>query len=183
MKEYEEKVASDIQGAIIDIETVGDFRNIYNDSRRYENIISVIFGYIDCERLHIYCAVGENEIPELKALIRQLMKELKNPFYAFNVEFETCVFYHHIGIEELFERELNLEKYERKSSVIRILQIPNYSDPFFDNGLLCKRAWENNEFDKAIAHNRACLLKERDILLKRGYRKPDRIILGDSGSN
>lgn len=179
MKEYEEKVASDIQGTIIDIETVGDFRNMYKDSRRYENIITVIFGYIDCDQLHIYCETGENEIPELKVLIRQQMKELKNPFHAFNVEFETCVFYHHIGIEELFEGELNLEKYEKKSSAIRLLQIPNYSDPFFDNGLLCKRAWENNEFNKAIAHNRACLLKERDILLKRGYRKPDRIILAN----
>ena len=92
MKEWEEKVASDIQGAIIDIETVGDFRNMYKDSRRYENIITVIFGYIDCDQLHIYCATGENEIPELKVLIRQQMKELKNPFHAFNVEFETCVF-------------------------------------------------------------------------------------------
>jgi len=183
MKEYDEKVASDMQGTISDIETVGDFRNIYNDSRRYENIISVIFGYIDCERLHTYCATGGNEIPELKALIRQLIKELQNPFYAFNVEFETCVFYHHIGIEELFERELNLEKYEKKSNAIRLLQIPNYSDPFLDNGLLCKRAWENKEFDKAIAHNRACLLKERDILLKRGYRKPDRIILTNGSRN
>jgi len=31
------------------------------------------------------------------------------------------------------------------------------------------------EFDKAIAHNRACLLKERDILIKRGFRKPDEL--------
>jgi len=34
-------------------------------------------------------------------------------------------------------------------------------------------AWQAGEFDKAVAHNRACLMKERDILLKRGYRKPD----------
>jgi len=131
MKEYEEKLASDIQGTIIDIESAGNFSNTYNDSRRYENIISVIFGYIDRERLHVYCATSADEIPELKALIRQLMKELKNPFHAFNVEFETCVFYHHIGIEELFERELNIEKYEKKSKAVRILNIPNYSDPFF----------------------------------------------------
>ncbi len=180
MKEYEEEVASDIQGTIVDIETIGDFRNAYNDSRRYENIISVIFGYIDRERLHVYCAEGETEIPELKTLIKSLMNELKKPVYAFNVEFETCVLFHHIGIEEVFERELNLEKYERKSKAVNILQIPNYSDPFFDDGLLCKKAWENTEFEKAIAHNRACLLKERDILLTRGYRKPDRIILAGS---
>jgi hypothetical protein len=38
-------------------------------------------------------------------------------------------------------------------------------------------AWQNGEFDKAIAHNRACLMKERDILLRRGYRKPDGLAL------
>jgi hypothetical protein len=27
----------------------------------------------------------------------------------------------------------------------------------------------------AIAHNRSCLLKEKDILLLRGYRKPDEL--------
>ncbi len=42
-------------------------------------------------------------------LIRNIIKELKKPFYAFSVEFETCVFYHHVGIKEIFERELNLE--------------------------------------------------------------------------
>ena len=180
IKEYEEKAISDIEGTIIDIETVGDFNNIYRDSRRYENIISVIFGYIDNARLHIYCATGESEIPQLKTLIKNILRKLKNPFYAFNIDFETCVFYHHIGIEKLFERELNLEKYEKKSNAIRILKIPNYDDPFHDNGLLCKMAWENNEFDKAIAHNRACLLKERDILLKRGFRIPDRLNLINS---
>lgn len=34
-------------------------------------------------------------------------------------------------------------------------------------------AWDNGGYNEVIAHNRACLLKERDILLKRGYREPD----------
>lgn len=33
------------------------------------------------------------------------------------------------------------------------------------------------DFKNVVAHNRACLLKERDILLKRGYRTPDKIEL------
>jgi len=37
------------------------------------------------------------------------------------------------------------------------------------------QAWQDEEFDKAMAHNRACLLKEKDILLKRGFRKPDEL--------
>jgi len=34
-------------------------------------------------------------------------------------------------------------------------------------------AWQNGEFDKPIAHNRALSDEEKDILLRRGYRKPD----------
>jgi hypothetical protein len=36
-------------------------------------------------------------------------------------------------------------------------------------------AWHKGEFDAAIAHNRACLLKERDILIKRSCIKPDEL--------
>jgi hypothetical protein len=28
----------------------------------------------------------------------------------------------------------------------------------------------------SIRHNRSCLLKERDILMKRGYRPPDNLV-------
>ncbi len=62
-----------------------------------------------------------------------------------------------------------------KAKAVRDLGIPNYDDPFYDKGLWCMNAWHNGEFDKAIAHNRACLLKERDILIKRRFRKPDEL--------
>jgi hypothetical protein len=42
-------------------------------------------------------------------------------------------------------------------------------------GLQCSEAWKVGQFDKAIAHNRACLLKERDILIKRGCIKPNEL--------
>ena len=71
-----------------------------------------------------------------------------------------------------FEGELQGEPFEKKKDAIKRLGISNYDDPFFDVGYMCMRAWSSQDFDKAIAHNRACLLKERDILLKRGYGKP-----------
>ncbi len=40
-------------------------------------------------------------------------------------------------------------------------------------GLQCSEAWKRGDVDKAVAHNRSCLLKERDILLERGHRTPD----------
>ena len=76
-----------------------------------------------------------------------------------------------------FHGELNKEKFEAKRIAVQALKIPNYGDPFNDNGKYCMNAWLSGEIDKAIAHNRSCLLKEKDILLKRGFRKPDDLSL------
>ena len=76
----------------------------------------------------------------------------------------------------ILERTLDYLNWRYCKAVARsYLGISNYDDPFYDNGYLCKIAWENGEFDRAMAHNRACLLKERDILIKRGFRKPDEL--------
>jgi len=169
---------SDIEGTIIDIETIGEFnRSFGNDSRRYNRIMQVIFGYINSNKLHIYCAEDQSDILELKRMTKGIIENLQEPFHAFNCEFETCVFFHHIGLEIEFAGELNKRKYEKKSDAVRELSIPNYDDPYFDNGFLCMQAWSNGEYEKAIAHNHACLLKERDILIKRGFREPDGIYL------
>lgn len=171
--EYEEKISSDFQGTIIDIETVGEFNRLFKyDSRQYEDMLQVIFGYINQEHLHIYCAKDRSGINQLREMTEGIIETLARPFYAFNCEFESGVWFHHIGIKILFDGELNREKYERKRDVVRLLRIPNYEDPFFDNGFMCIEAWYKREFNQAIAHNRSCLLKERDILLKRGYREP-----------
>ena len=79
----------------------------------------------------------------------------------------------------MFEGELNKEKYEAKRTAVQVLNIPQYDDPFFDNGLLCMQAWEIGKTKEAIAHNRSCLLKERDILVKRGFREPEDLVFCD----
>jgi len=174
IEEYEEQTSSEFEGTIIDIETIGEFNRLFKyDSRKYRDILQVIFGYIDNKHLRIYCAKDSGSIEQLKVITGNIITTLDKPLYAFNCNFESCVWFYHIGINILFDGELNKEKYESKKDAVRLLGIPNYSDPFFNNGLMCMRAWNNKEFDKAISHNRACLLKERDILLKRGYRKPD----------
>lgn len=173
---HEEKLKSNLDGTIIDIETIGEFSNEYKDSRVYKEIESVIFGFIDSSGLSIYCAKNKGSLEKLKNEIPSLLDNLKRPFYAFNCHFEMGVFFHSLNKKVLFERELNERKYERKSSAVFELEIPQYNDPFRDNGKLCKEAWLQGKIDKAIAHNRSCLLKERDILLKRGFRKPDKLI-------
>jgi hypothetical protein len=177
VKIYDEEIKSEFDGAIIDLETIGYFDDRYEDSRRYRNIIPVIFGYIHKDGIRILCAVDHDSISELRIEIVKVLDSLEKPFYAFNTHFERGVLFTHLGKKVVFEGELNSEKFESKRRVIQFLKIPNYGDPFYDNGLLCSQNWLKGNIDHAILHNRSCLLKERDILLERGFRKPDKLKL------
>ncbi len=170
MKVHAEKLKSGFEGSIIDLETVGDFDNRFSDSRRYAGIRPVIFGFICADRLEVHCAKCPASIKRLNKKIGSLINELGRPFYAFNSDFERGVLFYSLDGKVNFEKELNRETYEKKASVVSGLEIAQYGDPFHDNGKACMDAWRRGEIDKAIAHNRSCLLKERDILLKRGSR-------------
>ena len=172
--EHKENISSNFEGTVIDIETIGDFLNQYFDSRRYKDIQLVIFGFINKDALHILCAKGIEAINELNEKTREIIDTLARPFYAFNSEFERGVLFYTLGKVVNFEGELQ-ETREPKAKAVRDLGIPNYDDPFYDRGLWCMNAWHKGEFDAAMAHNRACLLKERDILLKRKFRTPDEL--------
>ena len=177
IKERREDIISNFEGTIIDIETIGEFNNdrlykIYNDSRQYEKMQQVILGFINRDGLKILCAEGKQAINDLAIRAEEHIEKLERPFYAFNTDFESSVWFHQLGKKIIFDGELQKVKFERKADVIKSLGIPNYDDPFHDVGRLCMEAWEKGEFNKAIAHNRACLLKERDILIKRGFRTP-----------
>ena len=172
--EHREETTSDFEGTIIDIETIGEFLNQYPDSRRYKDIQLVIFGFINRQSLQIFCAKGMEAINELREKTEEIINSLERPFYAFNTDFERGVLFYELGKKIDFDGELQ-EGRESKASARSYLGIPNYDDPFYDKGILCMLAWEDGEFDKAIAHNRACLLKERDILLQRGFREPDEL--------
>ena len=171
---HKEDTSSNFEGTIIDIETVGEFLNQYPDSRRYKDIQLVIFGFINRHGLHIFCAKGIEAISELKEKAKDILDSLQRPFYAFNTDFERGVLFCELSKEIDFDGELQ-EWHESKASAVRDLAIPNYNDPFYDKGILCIEAWEKGEFGRTIAHNRACLLKEKDILIKRGFRKPEEL--------
>lgn len=176
LKYYQEELISDFEGTIIDIETIGEFDNRFDDSRRYRNITPVIFGYVNREVLKIICAENKSSIEYEKQEVVRLLPKLEKPFYAFNSIFEKGVLFHFLEILIEF-RELNKERYENKEKAVRLLGISQYDDPFNGNGKLCMQAWLRENLKRAIAHNRACLLKERDILLKRGFREPDELEL------
>ncbi len=180
IQELKEEIVSDFKGTIIDIETIGDFNGRYRntgDWREYEGIQQVIFGYVNSQYLQILWVKQKEEIAELNDRVTKIIDTLEKPFYAFNTAFEKNVLTCQLGRAVNVECELQREKFESKFNAVRELRIPAHGDPFNDKGLLCMYAWQNGEFDKAIAHNRACLMKERDILLRRGYRKPDNLAL------
>jgi len=173
--EHNENVKSDIAGTIIDIEFIGQFNRFFSadDSRRYKDIKQVIFGFINKESLCVYCAEGMEAITELDQKTSEVIGSLRRPFFAFHSRIESAVLSHVLGYEFPFDGELSSESRENKAKVVRELGIDNYGDPFFNDGNLCTRAWKDSRFDEAIAHNRACLLKERDILIKRNFRSLD----------
>jgi hypothetical protein len=174
--EHIEEIQSDFEGTILDIETIGDFDRVYAyDSRHYRNLKQVIFGYINKAKLHIYCARSPEGVEKLKLMTPAIFAGLPRPYYAFNCNFESGVWFHQAGIQIDFDGELQGEPFESKKNAILRLRISNYNDPFYDQGFKCIKAWHDRDFDKAIAHNRACLLKERDILLKRGHTEPDKV--------
>ena len=173
--EYKEDISSNFEGTIIDIETIGEFDNRYNDSREYKYIQQVIFGFISGQGLHIFFVRERKEIAELNEKVAELISSLERPFYAFNTDFERGVLFYELGKEIDFDGELQKEKFESKVDAVRDLDISNYADPFYSRGFPCIKAWKDGEFDSVIAHNRACLLKERDILIKRGFRTLDKL--------
>ena len=128
--------------------------------------------------MKILCAKREEAIIELKKKTKQITQSLEKPFFSYNCCFEMGVLFHSCGLEIEFDGDLMKEKvagvkWENKREACVELNISNYDDPFNGNGRECSSAWLNGEWKKAINHNRSCLLTERDILLRRGYRKPD----------
>jgi hypothetical protein len=123
--------------------------------------------------LTIYCAKELDDFKELQEIATQFANACTRPLFAFQSKFERGVLYHAYGLELVIDGELNTRTFEKKGNACMELSIPNYDDPFHDDGGLCVTAWLNKTHFQAIRHNRSCLLKERDILLKRGFRQPD----------
>jgi len=175
LKTHSEKNDLPFNGTIIDFETIGNFCDDYcnEDSRRYKNITLTMFGYIDGDNLNMLCAEGVESLKELKIKTIQILPTLKRPLFAFKSCFEKGVLFHSCGVTTEFDGELNAYRREWKGNACAELDISNYNDPFDNDGGKCKLAWLRGDYENAIQHNRSCLLKERDILLKRGCRKPD----------
>lgn len=176
---FEESIESNFSGSIIHIDTVGSLRNEFSDSRRCCEVRPFIFGTIDKTRLKIEYAENRSSIPQLRDRVTALLKEISKPLYAFDAPFVQAVLFHFTGEKIAIAWELNRKTFETRLFAIHALNIPQYDDPFADQDKLCTSAWltGNGESRKCIVHARACLLKERDILIKRGFRKLEEVRL------
>lgn len=171
MKVHEEAIKFEIEGTIIDTETTGPFHGGFKDSRQFARIKLWTFGFLNSDGLKIVCAKKKKSLPKLVGEVRKILSKLEKPFYAFNAPFEMGVLFHNLDQEVIFESELNAMKMEKKENVVEAFGVPQYGDPFKGDGKECMEALLDGRINEAVAHNRACLLKERDILMRRGFRK------------
>jgi hypothetical protein len=106
---HNEKVSSNFEVTIIDIETIGDFSRQFadNDSRQYLNLKPTILGYITKNELNILCAKGKDAIDKLREQSLEIIPSLKKPLFAFQSMFERGVFHYSCGIQLQFHGELN----------------------------------------------------------------------------
>jgi hypothetical protein len=152
------------EGSIIDLETIGDFDEIYRlwDPRRYIDFKPTIFGYICGNSLVQYCAEGYDEIADIISLMKKTLPNLERPFYAFNTNFEVGVIQNTCSYQPFFI-DIRDNLYGSKWDIRKQLDIFTYNDPFNGEGCRCDSEWKIGNYDDCMKHNRACLLIERDI--------------------
>jgi len=157
------------EGTIIDFETIGTFDKRYLDHRALYDIHPIIFGFITHNGMHIHYVTDEEDTQELCQCIEEGLDRLPRPLFAFNKSFEQGVIYNRLQKHVKFW-ELNAWKFESKRTAEKVLGIPNFDDPFNGNGRLVVENFPHNIND-CVKHNRACLLKEREIWFCRYHIK------------
>jgi len=165
-----------LEGTIIDLETIGPIRNGFRDTRRYEKVRPYLFGYLNGNTIVQKYVEKPDHIPQLVQWIKEtiLTDLFQKPLYAFFTEFETGVIYCTTSIKVNFDRELK-KGAGGKESIVKKLGISAYDDPFPGVGVKCIEEFKRGNIENCLKHNKACLLKERDILFKRGFVDPNKI--------
>ena len=182
-RHLEKSPTRELEGTIIDIETIGEFLDCEGFGR-YKQIRPVAIGFLDCKILEILYITGETDrdFEALKSTLQDKLHKVDRPFYAFNAEFEMGVLYWFLGTTVMFDRDLMLKiatfdgrkAWESKRYLVKELAVPNFDDPFYDLGHRVPEAWKKFQntgkwkfLMEIIQHNRACLLKEYTILRER----------------
>jgi hypothetical protein len=169
-----------LDGTIIDLETIGPIRNEFRDTRRYEKVRPYLFGYLAGNTIVQKYVEKSDHILQLVQWIKKIILTdlFQKPLHAFFTEFESGVIYCATGIKVNFDRELKIGS-GGKESIVKKIGIRAYDDPFPGAGVKCIEEFKGGNIADCLKHNRACLLKERDLLIKRGFTLPDIIEFHD----
>jgi hypothetical protein len=169
-----------LNGTIIDLETIGPIDDESKGTKRYTKVKPYIFGYLTENMLAQKYVEHPDRIPELIRFIKKIdfSDAFRRPLYAFFTEFESGVIYCSTGKKILFDGELKCGS-GGKESAVRKLGIKSYEDPFPGAGLRCIEEFKKGDIAVCLNHNRASLLKERDILFSRGFVEPAKIEFHD----
>jgi len=164
-----------LDGTIIDLETIGPLNDGLDGIERYKDVKPYLLGYLTGNTLVQKYVERSDDIPSLIEFIKETnFTDFPKPLYAFFVEFETGVIYCSAGRKLLFDRELKKGK-GGKENMVKKFRISNYDDPFPGQGIKLIEEFTNGNIVDSLRHNRACLLKERDILYRGGYALPPKI--------
>lgn len=177
-EKHQEEIETDFEGTIIDIETIGNFgtpSGFFPQGQdylsRYCNMKITTIGILSNDLLQIFIAKNEESMERFQKKVTKEMRGADSPTYAFNKSFEEGCFYWNSGHELVnLDYELQSKVGESKKAVVATLKINNFDDPFYDIGRKCVDAFEAGDLQSIIQHNRACLLKEHQILRKRGRK-------------
>ena len=165
-----------LRGTIIDLETIGPIREEYKGSKRYDEVKPYLFGFLMENTLIQKYVEKPDHIPDLVQVIKELKfsDTFKHPLYAFFTEFETGVIYCATGKKIIFDGDLKIGTGSKETTVIEF-GINQYEDPFPGVGFRCIQEFKKGNIDDCLKHNEACILKERDILFKRGFTVPKEV--------
>ncbi|MHA2024685.1 MAG: hypothetical protein ACW98U_02195 [Candidatus Thorarchaeota archaeon] len=179
-REMKERVKTVFDGSIIDIETIGDFSEVNRGTppmgsdylKRYRSMRITAVGVLSAGKLTICVANGYENLDAFQKIATKVMRDTSVPLYAFNKTFEEgCYFWNSEERSLEIDYELQQAVLERKEDVVKALNIDDYDDPFHGKGVRCKSAFASGDLQSIMKHNRACLLKENQILSKRGAKK------------
>lgn len=164
-------IGAPIEGTIVDLETIGPIHDERSGTEKYEQVRPYLLGTLTAKGISQIYATSTNAFPSLFEFMatQWIPNFLSNPLYAYNTGFEYGVIWSSTRVFVEGFREIKVDSLGKEAAVKKY-KLDAYDDPFPGAGIRCMEEFQRGNIEPCLAHNRACLLKERDLLLLRGYK-------------
>jgi hypothetical protein len=151
-------------GAVIDLETDGQpFSDEFYGAGRCKLQCAVSCAILKEDCVEVIAKTCETPDWVFAKEVEKSVAKTKHPYYAFNSGFDVAILSKLLGKEVLFDRELQQVRFQSKGRCRQDLGIPNFDDPFHDNGKLAGLEWKKHLktrdkecVKKIMAHNLTC---------------------------